>query len=119
MAKKNPDYDKDRYSATKQCHSRSPEARKKYRKDPECKAKQARYMKLYRQRKKLESGQAVRCTKFDIDLKTLTPGDLRIPEIRVSVGCTKFDNPEKPLLTGGLKGQSSDFWSVRCTKLVR
>ena len=117
--RKNPDYNKDRYLATKDCPSRASEKRKQRRKKTEFKAKQAKYMKMYRQKRKLESGQPVRCTKFEIAINSLIPEVMEQSSIRVSVGCTKLDSAEKSLLTGGFKDLNENLWNVRCTKLVR
>jgi ATPase subunit of ABC transporter with duplicated ATPase domains len=117
--KKNPNYNKDRYSVTKHCSSRTPESRKQRRKTQENRAKQARYMKMYRQKKKLEAGQSVRCTKFDIAINSSAADVIQLPTITVSVGCTKFDSGKKPILTRGFNDVKENLWNVRCTKLVR
>jgi hypothetical protein len=76
-------------------------------------------MKMYRQKKKLEAGQSVRCTKFDIAINSSAADVIQLPTITVSVGCTKFDSGKKPILTRGFNDVKENLWNVRCTKLVR
>jgi hypothetical protein len=116
--KENPCYFTGRYSKTKDCLSRAPDARKKYLSQQHVRHKNTERMAQYRARKMVENSNDVMCTNCDIEVKGPPGQECKQSGVKIRVMRTKGDI--QIFLAATESGSSStEQLHVMCTKADR